>query len=301
MFVLDSLSMVLFSSLMLLPGTVPEDNWNLGQDLWGGQSYNYHICDPTLLISDSYCYDIDLKFIDSLRSHNNLMWIVQATINHDGKENYAIFQINANTFEIKTDVSSQPYADSVEKTLFWIQEYASEHDSKMLKTGKSWGDVSQFLTPDTNLMVKGHSDFSFDNNNSFYDVGFSRANLVISQDYPFPVDAQVKRPAPLEKDAFSFTINSVTNENTFVQSDFMSDFSNDSPIEIPLLHEDPQIVSDKSLITDFTNDTDFDIAPFIIPENNTDQTVESIEDGDSKDWVSLFMDIYYSSSNSTNN
>ena len=296
--VFELFKILLFSSLMVFPAPSNQDNWSLGLDLLGGDSYNYHICDPSLLVSESFCYDIELTFLDTLRTHDRSVWIVQATIIHDGNLDYAIFHIDEDSFDVQTDVFSKPYGDSVEKTLFWMQQYAPTRESKPLKVGSSWGDVSEFLTPDENLMVKSISDFSFNGMGGLYDVGFSRANFVISQNHPFPFDAQVQRPAPLEKQAFSFTINSVSNSTETLESDFMRDFTSTAYNYVEEISEEyvePFVFPEPVFET---------VESVLSPENKTlnnfEDKTDSIEE-EEDDFYSLFMDIYEKTTNSTGN
>ncbi|PJB98102.1 MAG: hypothetical protein CO079_03805, partial [Nitrosopumilales archaeon CG_4_9_14_0_8_um_filter_34_10] len=130
--------------------------WHLGKGLTPGDQFTYKICDMILIIPESpdHCYQISLEFVDILKSPHGDVWIIQAVMDHQDKKTYSIFQISATTWDITTDGTSIPYADSVARTIFWIGKFANELDQKPLAVGKSWGKVATYTAPATELVVR---------------------------------------------------------------------------------------------------------------------------------------------------
>lgn len=205
--------------------------WHLGKELAPGDQFIYKICDMILIVPESpdHCYQLNLEFIDILKSPNGDVWVVQAIIDHQEKMTYSIFQISATTFDITTDRTSIQYANSVSRTLFWIGKFANELDQKPLAIGKSWGKVATYTAPETELVIRNKQVITLDDNNQQFQTFTLGYNLIeqstvnISDDFPFPIKAVIYKPTALHQNTpLQFTIDLIGYSNT---RDFFDDFS----------------------------------------------------------------------------
>jgi len=204
--------------------------WHLGKGLVPGDQFTYKVCDAILIIPESpdHCYQISLEFVDILKSPHGDVWVIQAVMNHQDKKTYSIFQISATTFDIATDGTSIPYADSVSRTIFWIGKFANELDQKPLAIGKSWGKVATYTAPATELVVRDIEAIEFNNEEPFHTfvLGYNlieQSIVNINEDFPFPIKAVIYKPTISHQNIpLQFTIELVNHTNT---NDFLDDFS----------------------------------------------------------------------------
>jgi hypothetical protein len=203
------------------------DTWYLGKGLGPSQVFTYKVCDIVLIMPQSpgHCYQIRLEFIDVLRGPHGDVWIVQAVMDHEDKKTYAIFQISATTFDIITDGTSIPYADSVSRTVFWIGKFANEFDQKPLAIGKSWGKVATHTAPQTELIVRNDEIIGLGNNKQqhTFTLGYNlieQSTLSINEGFPFPIKAIIYKPTTSHQNIpLQFTIELVD----YIKSDSLDD------------------------------------------------------------------------------
>ncbi len=143
---------------------------------------------------------------------------------HDALEGFRI----SSTFDITTDGTSIPYADSVSRTIFWIGKFANELDQKPLAVGKSWGKVATYTAPATELVVKNTQVIEFNNEGPFHTfvLGYNlieQSTININEDFPFPIKSVIYKPTISHQNIpLQFTIDLVNHTNT---SNFLDDFS----------------------------------------------------------------------------
>lgn len=205
--------------------------WYLGKSLTPSDQFTYKICDMILIIPESpdHCYQLSLEFADILKGPHGDVWVVQAIMDHQDKKTYSIFQISATTFDITTDGTSIPYADSVSRTLFWIGKFANEFDQKPLVIGKSWGKIATYTAPETDLVIRNKQVIALEDNNQQFQtfaLGYNlveQSTLSISDDFPFPIKAVIYKPTASHQNIpLQFTIELVNYANT---NNFLDDFS----------------------------------------------------------------------------
>ncbi|CAE6485630.1 conserved hypothetical protein [Candidatus Nitrosotenuis uzonensis] len=260
--------------------------WYLGKGLGLSQVFTYKVCDMTLIVPESpdHCYQIRLEFIDILKGPHGDVWIVQAVMDHQDKKTYAIFQISATTFDITTDRTSIPYADSVSRTIFWIGKFANEFDQKPLTIGKSWGKVATHTAPETELIIRNSEVIGLGNNEQQFQTFILGYNLIeqstlsISDDFPFPIKAVIYKPIishqniPLQftielvdykRSDFLYdsSLQTIPNENEFSES--LNDFDD------VLLNE---TVVDENANIDHSTDSNEPNATTSFEENNSNST-----------------------------
>lgn len=261
--------------------------WYLGKGLGPSEVFAYKVCDMTLIVPESpdHCYQIRLEFIDILKGPHGDMWIVQAVMDHQDKKTYAIFQISATTFDITTDGTSIPYADSVSRTIFWIGKFAKEFDQKPLTIGKSWGKIATYTAPETELIIRNSDIVGLGNNEQqlhTFTLGYNlieQSTLSINDDFPFPIKAVIYKPTVSHQNIpLQFTIELVDyNRNDFlydsslqtipIENEFLeslNDFDDDV-----LLNE---TVVDESANIDHSTDSNELNATTSFEENNSNST-----------------------------
>ncbi|MCA2003822.1 MAG: hypothetical protein LDL06_03560 [Candidatus Nitrosotenuis sp.] len=212
--------------------------WYLGKGLGAGEVFTYKVCDMILIVPESpdHCYQIRLEFIDILKGPHGDMWIVQAVMDHQDKKTYAIFQISATTFDITTDGTSIPYADSVSRTIFWIGKFANEFDQKSLTIGKSWGKIATYTAPETELIIRNNEVVVLGSNERQLHTLILGYNLIeqstlnISDDFPFPVKAVIYKPTTSHQNIpLQFTIELVDyNRNDFLYDSSLQTIPNEN-------------------------------------------------------------------------
>lgn len=201
--------------------------WYLGKDLSPGSLFTYKVCDMILVIPESpdHCYHISLEFIDVLKGSHGDLWVVQAVMDHQNKRAYSIFQISPITFDITTDGTSIPYADSVSRTIFWIGKFANEFGQKSLTVGKSWGNVATHTAPNTELIVRNEEIINLKEQQVHtFVLGYNlieSSTVYISKNFPFPIKATIYKPTASHQNIpLQFTIELVNYRN-----DLLRDFS----------------------------------------------------------------------------
>lgn len=174
-----------------------KSQWWSGKNLSEGDYFVYEICNSESFTKSTlpgHCYTVSLEFVALLQTDTGNKWIVQVQIiTIDDDKKYAIFQVDADTFDVQTDRTSIEYADSVHDTIFHMSKYAGNGKQEFLKVGQSWGDVSSYMTPDPQMTVRNKSLFSVqDVQIPVFDVGYvilEKTVFHISPDMPFPLSA----------------------------------------------------------------------------------------------------------------
>ena len=258
--------------------------WHLGKELVPGDHFTYKVCDMILIIPESpdHCYQISLEFVDILKSPHGDVWVVQATMDHQDKKTYSIFQISATTFDITTDGTSISYANSVSRTIFWIGKFANELDQRPLAVGKSWGKVATYTAPATELVVRDTQVIDFDNNEQQFHTFVIGYNLIeqstvnINEDFAFPIKAVIYKPTISHQNIpLQFTIELINFTNT---NDFLDDFLQQTS---PNQNEFPESLDDfedEILLNEIFENTDVD---HIIESNKLNMTTNLEEDNSS--------------------
>ena len=266
--------------------------WYLGKGLVPGDQFTYKICDMILIIPESpdHCYQISLEFIGILKSPHGDVWVVQATMDHQDKKTYSIFQISATTFDITTDGTSIQYANSVSRTLFWIGKFANELDQKPLAIGKSWGKVATYTAPATELVVRNTQVIGFDNNEQQFHTFVIGYNLIeqstvnINEDFPFPIKAVIYKPTASHQNIpLQFTIELIDYTNT---SDFLEDFSQETFSNQNEFSESLNDFEDEFLLNENFENTDAD---YIINSNDLNATT-NLEENNSSSADANYLD-----------
>ena len=246
--------------------------WYLGKGLGPGEVFTYKVCDMILILPESpdHCYQIRLEFIDILKGPHGDVWIVQAVVDHQDRKTYAIFQVSATTFDITTDGTSIPYADSVSRTIFWIGKFANEFDQKPLTIGKSWGKIATYTAPETELIIRNSEVIGLSNNEQqlqTFTLGYNlieQSTLSINDDFPFPIKAVIYKPTVSHQNIpLQFTIELADyNRN---------DFLYDSTLQtIPIENESSESLNDF--------DDDVLLNETVVDENTTtDHIIKSNE------------------------
>lgn len=219
----DGQSRVNSADLLYRKGNLP--TWYLGKGLGQGDLFTYRICDMVFKMPESpdHCYHISLEFIDVLKGSQGDVWVVQAVIDNQNKKTFAIFQITPSTFDIKTDGTSIPYADSVTRTIFWIGKFANEFNQKPLTVGKSWGMISTHSAPETKLVVRDIEDLDFGKEKFHtFVLGYNlieQSIININEDFPFPIKAAIYKPiTSYQNIPLQFTIELID----YKRSDFVN-------------------------------------------------------------------------------
>ncbi len=179
-----------------------ENQWWSGKNLAEGDYFVYEICHSesfTKSTLSGHCYDISLEFVALLQTETGRKWIVQVQIlTTDGEQKYAIFQIDADTFDITTDRTSIEHAGSVRDSIFHMNQYANNAMQKSLNVGQGWGQVPSYITPDPQMTVRERSVFPVQGMQiPVFSVGYAileKTSFLISPDMPFPVSATAYDP-----------------------------------------------------------------------------------------------------------
>jgi hypothetical protein len=192
-----------------------QPKWYFGEGLGIGDVFEYQICDSILKIpeSPSPCYVVTLEFLKLLPTPQGKTWIVAVHVDHNANQVDTIFQILEDSFKIKTDGTTIQYAQSVERTLGWINNYASKFEPQPLAVGRSWGIVdSQFGYDETELLL---TQLDFVNvgekTHETYKVAYSlikESTIQIKDEFPFPMQAVVYKPVSAYQNApLAFTVD----------------------------------------------------------------------------------------------
>ena len=169
--------------------------WNLGKNLSIGDSYTYRICDPDAILNysaESYhyftknlehngslCYTIQMDFVNLIATDQNqingLIWVVQAQISDDftGDTRHSVFHVDSESFEVRSADTIHPdtirYTKSLQNTVFPIHKYTAS-ESKLLQTGVSWGEVTEYNDRGNNPDMKVMDKTTFDVSSYHYEI-----------------------------------------------------------------------------------------------------------------------------------
>lgn len=206
----DNLWYWIFAAVLVsgphLPATAESDplkrddpsRWGFGEGLSTGDSFQYRICDAPLRIAESPdpCYVVTLRFLDLLPSPSGMVWVVAANVEHGTRHVDMILHISE-SFEIETDQTTMAYANSLERTLGWANNYAPKLKPEILAVGTSWGTVASG-TEWADLMVNRVDYLEFDGQlRPIHVVGYhlvKESFLHIRDGFPFPIKATIYKP-----------------------------------------------------------------------------------------------------------
>lgn len=220
------ISAILISNLYL-PATAESDplkrddlpKWSFGEGLVPGDSFQYRICDAPLRIAESPdpCYVVTMRFLDLLPSHRGMIWVVATHVEHGARHVDMILHISE-SFDIETDQTAITYANSLERTLGWANNYAPKLKPETLTVGNSWGTVASG-TERADLMVNRVDYLELDGQlRPTYVVGYhlvKESFLHIRDEFPFPIKAIVYKPILLRQNIpTAFTIDLLFYNNT---------------------------------------------------------------------------------------
>ncbi len=199
------LVLVLATSLFVIPldaiHAEAEKSWYLGKGLIVGDSFTYKICDPLLLIKvkvKDMCYTAKLDFKQITKNSNVKNWIAQAEIEHGSRIINSTMQISALTFQARTDYTMKPYAMSIQRTLFYLNNYANILAQKPLEVGAVWGDAVAYGAHGAKIVVKQLKAMEVaDLELQTYKLGYEvmkESTLYLADDFPFPIKAKMYEP-----------------------------------------------------------------------------------------------------------
>ncbi len=185
---------------MLAKEKEKQSSWYFGEGLKQGDFFKYKICDSILIIptSPDNCYTITLQVVAFLPSPQGDIWLISAHVDHRVRNVDFILQVSDSSFNIITDGTSIPYADSLERTLEWVMNFASKHKPQPLVIGKSWGVVASDIVPETNLTVMQVDSVQIGEKIiPTYKIGYSLIKdsfLQIKDGFPIPINAVIYKP-----------------------------------------------------------------------------------------------------------
>ncbi len=198
--------------------------WYFGEGLRAGDYFEYKICDSILKIpqSSQNCYVVKLWFLMLLPTPEGETWVTAAKIIHKNYRAEAIFHVLDDSKKIKTDGMSMPYAESAQRTLGWINQYASKFEPQALSVGKSWGTVLSDAGFKTELLVT-QKDTTHVANKLYetHRVGYSlfkESSLQISDEFPFPLKAVVYQAASRQNQSPAFTVELLSHSHNACES-----------------------------------------------------------------------------------
>lgn len=183
--------------------------WHLGQNIEPGDFFVYSICDNTIRMTGT-CYTIQLDFHTQLISPSGPTWVVQAEIDSVDKTSHHIFLVDSDTFDIVTDNTGIRHARSVEKTLFYLADFATSTNPKPLDVGTVWGNIPSLL-PHTELISMAEDTATISNGTMPVFVLeywiFESSIITISPKLGLPISAIIYDPyATLDNPSPVFTL-----------------------------------------------------------------------------------------------
>ncbi|WKT57202.1 hypothetical protein QVH35_07105 [Candidatus Nitrosotenuis chungbukensis] len=187
-------------------GKEKQPSWNFGEGLKPGDYFEYKICDSLLRIPESpdVCYVMALDVVALLPGPQGNTWIMSAHADHRTRSVDFILQVSDSSFEMITDGSSIPYADSLERTLEWAMKFAPNHKPQPLVIGKSWGVIASDTVPETKLTVMQADSVQIGQEVlPTYKIGYSLIKdsfLQIKDGFPMPIKAVIYKPVSAFKD-----------------------------------------------------------------------------------------------------
>lgn len=184
-----------------------EPSWYFGEGLEEGDAFEYKICDFMQSEIRDKCYVVGLEFVHLLPDVRGMTWIVSSQIFQGGQRYDMVLLIDHDSFAIRTDGVSAKYADSVKRTLGWVQGNANAFNQKLLRVGASWGEMSSGQPKMTELVVS-----SMNTESDAYKVGYLQESsyVVIKDGFPFPTKAIVYKPSIYDDAPLEFTIDLVS-------------------------------------------------------------------------------------------
>lgn len=198
-----------------------QPTWYFGEGLNIGDEFTYNICDAILRVPESpnHCYTITMRFLTLLPSPEGKTWVVSAHVDHKIRTLDMIFHVSANSFKVKTDGTSIPYADSIERTLGWVKDFSNENRPQFLSVGKSWGIVTADMNSSTEIIVNQIDSLEFDGHlERTYLLGYALIKdsyLQIMDGFPFPLKAVIYKPIFSYQDVpLEFTFQLVNYQNS---------------------------------------------------------------------------------------
>lgn len=190
--------------------------WSFGERLSVGDFFKYKICDTLLKVPESpdQCYMVTMEFLHLLPTIQGNTWVVAAHIDHRMRQVDMILQISDDSFAIRTDGSTIPYASSIQRTIGWINQYATKFDPQPLSVGSSWGMVPSSESGATDLLVTQIDSINVANQTyKTYRLGYSTTKeslMQIKDDFPFPIKAAIYKPIKFYQNApLTFTVELV--------------------------------------------------------------------------------------------
>lgn len=262
-----------------------QPTWYFGEGLDMGDEFTYSICDSILRVPESpnHCYTITMKFLALLPSPEGKTWVVSSHVDHKIRTFDMIFHVSANSFKVKTDGTSIPYADSIERTLGWVRDFSNENRPQFLSVGKSWGIVTADMNSPTEITVNQIDSSEFEGHlERTYLLGYTLIEdsyLHIMDGFPFPLKAVIYKPIFSYQDvplAFTFQLinyQNLDNPNMCYAVESSDAPTNGSVDRIPENHFDgePNQGFDDLLIGS-------DDAIYVQNPNNTDVEVFTVDD-----------------------
>jgi hypothetical protein len=200
-----------------LPRREEFQDWYFGQGLTAGDEFVFEICDFALRIpqSSSPCYVALLSYVTLLPSNQEEVWIVSVHVNHSATDHNMILHHTKTTHKMKTDVANISYADSLQRTLGWINGFASKYKPQILDVGKSWGTIAS-STGQVHLIVS-RVEQTDDEKKQTYVVGYELTKdsyLQIRPEFPFPLKAKVYKPVFLQEQPLLFAFQLLSYRST---------------------------------------------------------------------------------------
>lgn len=195
--------------------------WHFGEGLNPGDFFQYEICDSILKIPESpdSCYVMTLQFLQLLPSPEGKTWITSVHVDHNVRQIDMIFHISADSFKVKTDGTTIPYAQSLERTLGWIKQHASKFEPQPLVVGKPWSTVASDAGAPSILLTQIDSFQLGNQTHQTYRLGYYLVKdsfIQIKDEFPFPMQAVIYKPISSHHDiplAFTVRLLSFWNSN----------------------------------------------------------------------------------------
>lgn len=193
--------------ILLVSGTIPaysfdvndivtqQDTWHTGKDILAGDSFTYLVCDNSKHAS---CHVLRLDFHVQIPSGNEDTWVIGAQVSNENTTDHHIFLMDSQ-MDITTNYAGADAADSMQDTLFFLNQLAHRNAPKPLEVGKSWGNIITTLNRGDEMIVKSTDILHLQNGQSIdvfvAEYGFfETSTFAISRDLPFPASAIVYDP-----------------------------------------------------------------------------------------------------------
>lgn len=200
-----------------LPRKEQSQEWYFGQGLTVGDEFVFEICDFSLQIpqSSSPCYVARLSYVTLLPSNQEEVWIVSVHVNHGATGHDMILHHTKTTHKMRTDVANISYADSLQRTLGWINGFANKYKPQVLDVGKSWGTIASGAGQ-VHLIVS-RVEQTDNEKEQIYVLGYELAKdsyLQIRPEFPFPLKAKVYKPVFLQDQPLLFAFQLLSYRST---------------------------------------------------------------------------------------